>query len=207
MHGHGHRNHLRLAPRHAHDAVLAVLHERADRLGRVDDLERIHRRRQRGQHRGLRHRQVHFAKLQQRMSAGEQALRIDVGHGAGGGNIHIATNQHGADGGSRFDRFRLLAIARRANAHHRNDARRGELRSVALQGLVRKTVEHERRFDGLQIVAVILGRERRAFAGARGLRGCVLLRGIVVRGLASDSWRASAPDLLPDLLPDYDPAH
>ena len=102
------------------------------------------------------------------MSAGEQALRIDVGHGAGGGNIHIAANQHGADGGSGLDWFRLLAIARRANAHHGNDARRRELRPVALQGLVGKTVEHERSFDGLQIVAVALGRERSAFAGAGG---------------------------------------
>jgi hypothetical protein len=131
VHGDGHRNHLRLLPRHAHDPVLAILHESADRLGRVDDLERIQRRRQRGQHRGLRHRQIHFAKLQQRMSAGQQALRIDVGHGAGGGNIHIAANQHGADGRARLDRLRLLAIARRANAHHRNDARRRELRSSA----------------------------------------------------------------------------
>src|SRR6202795_4256384 len=108
------------------------------------------------------------------MSAGKQALRIDIGHGAGGGNIHVATNQHGADGGSSLDWFRLPAIARRANAHHRNNARRSELRRVALQSLVRKTVEHKRSFDGLQIVAVVLDRKRRAIAWACGLRGSAL---------------------------------
>src|SRR5229473_3235026 len=58
-----------------------------------------------------------------------------------------------SDSGSGLDRFRLFAIARGANAHHRNDARRGELRRVALQGLVRKTVEHKGSIDGLQVVA------------------------------------------------------
>ena len=56
-------------------------------------LKALQRRRQRGQHVGLGHGQVDLAKLQQRMAAGEQALGIDVGDGAGGGNIHVATDQ------------------------------------------------------------------------------------------------------------------
>src|SRR6202023_3833790 len=86
--------------------------------------------------------------------------------------------QHGADGGSRLDRFRLFAIARGAKAPHRNNARRGELRRIALQSLVRKTVEHKGSLNWFQIVAVVLSRERRAFAGACSLRGAGLVRRI-----------------------------
>ncbi len=71
-----------------------------------------------------------------------------------------------------------MAIARGANAHHRNDARRGKLRRVALQGLVRKTIEHKRSVDGLQVVAVVRDWEGCVFAGARGLGGSALIRRI-----------------------------
>ncbi len=56
--GQGHRNHVWLAIEAAHDACAPILHERANRLGGVDDLEGVLRRSQRCQHRRLGHRHV-----------------------------------------------------------------------------------------------------------------------------------------------------
>ena len=91
-------NHLRLFVEHAHDARMPILHEDAGRLGGVDNLESIQRRRQRGQHLRLIHRQVNRSKLKQRMPAGKQALRINIGNRASSFDIHVAAHQHGANG-------------------------------------------------------------------------------------------------------------
>ena len=56
------------------------------------------------------------------MSAGQQALRIDVGDGAGGSDIHVAANEDRADGRARLERLRLLHVADGADAHDRNDS-------------------------------------------------------------------------------------
>ncbi len=103
------RNHLRLLAELSHDAGVTVLHEGAHRLGGVHDLESVQRRRQSGQHFRLGHRQIHHAELQQRMAAGQQVLRVHVGDGAGGGDVHVAAHQNRADGRARLQRFGLLA--------------------------------------------------------------------------------------------------
>ena len=90
------RNHLRGLAQAAEDAGMAVLHERAYRLGGVDDLEGVQRRSQRGHHLGFGHGQVHQAKLQQWMPAGQYTLGIDIGHGAGRGHVHVAFDQNRA---------------------------------------------------------------------------------------------------------------
>ena len=77
---------------------MAVLHESADLVGGVDDLIRVVRRSQGCDHAGFGHRHVDHAVLGQRMSAGEQALWIDVGDRAGSRDVEIAAYQHRAHG-------------------------------------------------------------------------------------------------------------
>ena len=95
-----HGNHLRGRAEASHDAGVAVLAEGADGLRRRRDLEGVVSRGQRGQHRGLGHRHVHVAELQNGMAAGQQPLRINIGHSAGRCDIHVATYEHDAHGGA-----------------------------------------------------------------------------------------------------------
>ena len=88
VNGQRHRNHVGLFVEDAENAGVAILHKDSGALGGVDDLEGVERRGQRGQHLRLVHGQIDGAELQQRMSAGQQALRIDIGDGAGGGDVH-----------------------------------------------------------------------------------------------------------------------
>ena len=46
----------------------------------------------------LGHREVHFAHVQERMAEGVDAVAVDVGDGAGGRDVEVAAQQHGADG-------------------------------------------------------------------------------------------------------------
>ena len=132
MDGQRDRNHFRCLAELTQNSVVAVLHERADGLGGIHDLERVQRRGQRGQHLSLGHGQIHHAELHQGMAASQQMRGVHVGDGAGGGNIHVAAHQDGADCRARLDRLGLLGITDRASAHHRDDARGGKLGSEAL---------------------------------------------------------------------------
>ena len=152
--GQRHRNHVWLAIEAAHDARAAVLHERADRLGGVDDLEGVLRRSQRGQHRRLGHRHIDVARLQQRMSAGQQMRVVEIGDGASSGDVHVAAHQNCADRRARLQRFRLLVVADRARAHHRNDAGGGEILGEQPQRVLAESAEDQRRLDGLEQVGV-----------------------------------------------------
>ena len=105
------RNHLRLTVEHTHNASVAILYKSSNRFGSVDDLEGVQRRGQSSQHLGLIHGQIDGTELQQWMSAGEQFLRIDISHRAGGFNVHITAHQNRADGGSRHNRLGLLIVA------------------------------------------------------------------------------------------------
>ena len=104
-------NHFRLAVEDAHDPGVAILDEGSHRLGCIHNLKGVERRRQSGQHFGLIHGQVDGTKLQQGMSASQQPLGVNVGHSAGGLDIHIATHQNCADRGSSFHWFWLFIIA------------------------------------------------------------------------------------------------
>ena len=44
------------------------------------------------------------------MSAGQQVRFIDIGDGAGAGDVHVAAHQQRADGGARLDRLGLLSL-------------------------------------------------------------------------------------------------
>ena len=129
------RNHLRLPVEDAHDSGVAILNESSHRLRGIDNLESIEGRGQRGQDLGLIHGQVDRTKLQQRMSASQQPLGIDIGHAAGGGNVHIAANQDRAHSRARLKRLRLLVVAHRSRAHHGDDSRRGKLSREKLNRL------------------------------------------------------------------------
>ena len=132
MNGQGDRNHVRRLAELTQNSVVAVLHKRADRLGGIHDLESVQRRGHRGQHLGLGHWQIDHAELHQRMAARQQMCGIHVGDGTGRGNIHVTPHQNSAHRGARLDGLRLLGIADRACAHHRDDAGRSKLGSEAL---------------------------------------------------------------------------
>ena len=144
-----HRNHFGLLVQNAHDSRVTILHKCARRLGRVDDLERVQRRWQRGQNVGLGHGQIDAPELQQGVTAGQQTLGIDVGHGAGRGDIHIATHENSTHGRSRFERFGLFLIAGRPGAHDGNNPVGRKLGREELYCLFTETIEHQRRLNGL----------------------------------------------------------
>src|SRR5207244_1248319 len=80
----------------SHDASMAVLDKSADGFGGVHDFECVQWRSQRGHDSGLGHWKIDRSELHQRVTAGQEVGRIHVGHGASGGDIHIATHQDGA---------------------------------------------------------------------------------------------------------------
>ena len=160
------RDHVRLFVELTHDAGMTVLNKRTNWLGGIHNFESIQRRRQRSQHLRLGHGQSNLTKLQKRMTACEQMIRIHVGHGAGSGDIHITTGEDGADSGAGFQRFRLFHIADGASTHHGNNSSASKLWSKLLQGLFGESAEHEWRFNGLQIIRRI----SQSTAGATGRR-------------------------------------
>ena len=101
------------------------------------------------------------------MSARQQPLRIDVGNGAGRGDVHVPAHENCADGRASLKRFGLFFIAHRASAHHRNDAGGSELRRELANGFLGKSIKYERRVDGFQILRETLHRtgERSCVAG------------------------------------------
>src|SRR5262245_14884406 len=88
------------------------------------------------------------------MSAGQQALGIEIGDRAGGSDVHVAANENRANGGARFKGLGLLCITDRTRTHHGNDACRGKLRSEELYSFFAEAVEDEGSFNGLQVVRV-----------------------------------------------------
>src|SRR5580658_1993929 len=89
------------------------------------------------------------------MSASQQALRIDVSHSAGGGDIHVAANQNRADGGTGFERFGLFVSAGGARAHHGDDSGRGELSGEAAHRVFGESIEDQGSVNRFQIVGEI----------------------------------------------------
>ena len=94
--------------------------------------------------------------MQQRMSAGQQALRIDVSDRAGGGDIHVAAHKHRADGGTGLEWLGLFLFTDGTGAHDRHDSGRSELRGELPDRFFRKSAEYQRSFDRLQVVGEIL---------------------------------------------------
>lgn len=78
----------------------AIFSECADGGAGVDDLEGIERRGERGDHVGRGHGNGDGSGLEDGMAAGKQLFGIDVGNGAGGGDLEIALDKEQADGGS-----------------------------------------------------------------------------------------------------------
>ena len=109
------------------------------------------------------------------MSASQQPLRIDIGHAAGGGNVHVAADQDRAHGRAGLKRLRLLVVAHRSRTHDRDDSRRGKLSREKLNRLLRESVEHQRSLDRLQVIRKISSRgiggtrQREPFAGRGSL--------------------------------------
>ena len=107
------------------------------------------------------------AELQERMSASQQVLRVDIGDGAGRGNIHVATDQDCADGRAGLQRLRLLVVARPSQLPSPERSRRRRIAEQSVARSCRKSVEDEWGVDGLQVVGVILRREARQRRGRR----------------------------------------
>ncbi len=141
VNGQRHRNHVRLLAEFAENSGVPVLHERSHGFCSIYDLKSIQRRGKRGQHLRLGHGQVHHPELHQRMAASQQVSGVNVGNGAGGGNVHVAAHQYGADGGARFQRLRLLDVAGRSHAHYRDNSLAGKLRSELLNRVLGKSTE------------------------------------------------------------------
>src|SRR5882724_12153822 len=89
------------------------------------------------------------------MATSQQVVRVHVSDRACRSNVHIATRKNGADGGAGLERLRLLYVTDGTSAHHGNDSCTRKLRSKLLEGLLRETAEHKRRFDRLQIIREI----------------------------------------------------
>src|SRR5437762_8050857 len=94
--GERHRHHTWRLVEASKDPGFAVLHEAADRLGSVDDLESVHRRGKRGHHPRLGHWHLYLAKLHKWMPARQQPLSVVIGDRARRGDVHIATDEDGA---------------------------------------------------------------------------------------------------------------
>src|SRR6516225_7261624 len=90
------------------------------------------------------------------MPAGQQTLRINVGDGAGGGDVHVSPDQYSANGRTRLKRFRLLFFAYGTSTHHGHNSSGGKLRGELADRLFGESVEHQRSFDRLQIIGEIL---------------------------------------------------
>ena len=56
------------------------------------------------------------------MAASQQVLRVHVGDGASGGNIHVTAHEDGTHRRAGFERFRLLNVAYRSRAGNRHNA-------------------------------------------------------------------------------------
>ena len=76
----------------------------ADGDAGVDDLEGVQGRGESGDDVGRGHGQRNRPGAKNGMTAGEQLLGVDVGDGAGGGDLKIAANQLHADGGTGLER-------------------------------------------------------------------------------------------------------
>ncbi len=133
-------------PNSPKNAVVAVLHEGAHGFGSIHDFEGVERRRQSGEHVGFGHGQVDHAELHQRMAASQQVLRVHVGDGASGGNVHVAMHQDGAHRRAGLHGLRLFGVAYRTRTHHRDDSRGRELRGEALHCIFGESIEDERAF-------------------------------------------------------------
>src|SRR3954452_20051012 len=163
------RNHFGLPAELAENAGVTVLHKRTNGLRGVDDFEGIEWGGKRGQNLSLRHRQIDHPELEKGMPASQKMLRINVGDGAGRSDIHVAAHEDGAYRRARLDWIRLLGVAGGSDAHDRNNAFGGELRSEPLDCVFGEAAEDQWRVDGFQIAGEILSRRgRKPRAGSLG---------------------------------------
>ena len=104
------RNHVRFLAKLSQNTGMTILDECADGFGGIYDFESVQWRRQRGQNLRFGHGQIHHSELKQRMSAGQQVLRVHVGHSAGSRNVHVATHQDCTDSRAWFQNFGLFDV-------------------------------------------------------------------------------------------------
>src|SRR5438093_5757889 len=91
------------------------------------------------------------------MAASQQVLRVHVGDGAGGGNVHITAHEDGTHRRAGFQRLRLLSVAYRSRALNRDSASSSELWREPRNRILCKTVEDQRGLAWLQVVRIRLG--------------------------------------------------
>ena len=91
-----HRDHASRLARHPAYGRRAILGKGADGLGGVHDLEGIQRRGQRSHDIRLGHGDGNIAVAGDGVPAGQHLVRVNVGHGTGGGDLQIAPDQQGA---------------------------------------------------------------------------------------------------------------
>src|SRR6202020_1658531 len=92
----GHGDHAGGLARHAAYRGGAIFGKGADGLGGVDDLEGVQGRGQSGDYIRLGHGDGDVAVAGDGVPAGQDLVRVDVGHGTGGGNLKVTPNQQGA---------------------------------------------------------------------------------------------------------------
>ncbi len=128
-----HRDHAGRLTRHSANGGGAVFGEGADGLGGVDDLEGIQRGSQGRHDIRLGHGNGDIAVAGDGMPAGQYLVRIDVGHGAGGGDLQITPNQQGAHSRTRQEGEQTypLMCHRRSTAAQAGNGRQSPSRKRA----------------------------------------------------------------------------
>ena len=101
-----HRDHVGRLARHAANGGGAIFGKGADGLGGVDNFEGVQRRGQGGHYIRLGHGYGDVAVAGDGVSAGQDLLWVDVGHGTGGGDLQIPRTIRAltAEPGSRGER-------------------------------------------------------------------------------------------------------
>src|SRR5512146_2464741 len=160
------RNHLGLLAEAAENAGVAILHEGADLFGGGRNFEGVGWRGQRREYRRFCHRHIDIAEVHQRVAAREKMGGVHVGDGASGSNVHVAADEDSADRRTGLDGLRLLGIFGGADAHHRDDARGGELGRETLYCVSSKAGENQWSVDRSQ--GLIRCRDLRIDAGTAG---------------------------------------
>ena len=162
MHADMHRNHVRPSPEDAANGRVAVLAEGTYGLARIHNLEGVQRRSHRGHHIRRGHGQRYRPRLQNRVSAGQQLLRVNVGHRAGGRNLQVAAHQLSAhrrawqQARNRLGRGRRVHIGCRAHPSGSDHLQAGSCHLLLpkTNRLGTESAHHQRRFHRLHIFLV-----------------------------------------------------
>src|SRR5271170_7263537 len=144
-HLHRDRNHPRQRPKLPQNRRSPVLRKRPHRLRRINNLERVQRRRQRSQHLRLRHRHLHRPILGNRIPASQKPLRVDIRHRTSPRHREIPPHQHRAHRTPRHQRLRLhRRRIRSTQPRHRRQTHRSKPIPKPIHRLLAEPPKHQR---------------------------------------------------------------